>query len=132
MPRSATNSAPGAIVRESMLTPVTRRAAELRIIAPVARTISSVPKLQRLTGIGVANSNSYLRVCVTIAAAHSIHTGNARCSIQESSTIVATRGEVGAMTSGDSPVVGVIMGSKSDWEHMSAASEVMTGLKVSY
>jgi 5-(carboxyamino)imidazole ribonucleotide mutase len=36
------------------------------------------------------------------------------------------------MTSGDSPVVGVIMGSKSDWEHMSAASEVMTELKVSH
>lgn len=36
------------------------------------------------------------------------------------------------MASGDSPVVGVIMGSKSDWEHMSAASEVMNELKVSH
>jgi len=36
------------------------------------------------------------------------------------------------MTSGDSPLVGVIMGSKSDWEHMSAASELMTELKVSH
>ncbi|HXW84497.1 MAG TPA: 5-(carboxyamino)imidazole ribonucleotide mutase [Candidatus Binataceae bacterium] len=30
------------------------------------------------------------------------------------------------------PQVGVIMGSKSDWEYMSAAAEVMTELKVSH
>lgn len=30
----------------------------------------------------------------------------------------------------ESPLVGVIMGSKSDWEYMSAASEVMRELKV--
>jgi len=34
------------------------------------------------------------------------------------------------MASGQSPVVGVIMGSKSDWEYMSAAAEVMSELQV--
>ena len=34
------------------------------------------------------------------------------------------------MASGDAPLVGVVMGSKSDWEYMSAAAEVMTELKV--
>src|SRR5258708_25889987 len=35
-----------------------------------------------------------------------------------------------AMASAEAPIVGVIMGSKSDWEHMSAAAEVMEELKV--
>ncbi|HZO81248.1 MAG TPA: 5-(carboxyamino)imidazole ribonucleotide mutase [Candidatus Binataceae bacterium] len=30
------------------------------------------------------------------------------------------------------PLVGIIMGSKSDWEHMSAAAEVLTEFKVSH
>jgi 5-(carboxyamino)imidazole ribonucleotide mutase len=34
------------------------------------------------------------------------------------------------MASGEAPLVGVIMGSKSDWEYMSAAAEVMAELKV--
>lgn len=34
------------------------------------------------------------------------------------------------MASSESPLVGVIMGSKSDWEYMSAAAETMTELKV--
>ncbi|HUN57988.1 MAG TPA: 5-(carboxyamino)imidazole ribonucleotide mutase [Candidatus Binataceae bacterium] len=34
------------------------------------------------------------------------------------------------MASAQSPLVGVIMGSKSDWEYMSAAAEVMTELQV--
>lgn len=34
------------------------------------------------------------------------------------------------MASSETPLVGVIMGSKSDWEYMSAACEVMTELKV--
>ena len=34
------------------------------------------------------------------------------------------------MASGQSPLVGVIMGSKSDWEYMSAAAEVMNELKL--
>jgi 5-(carboxyamino)imidazole ribonucleotide mutase len=34
------------------------------------------------------------------------------------------------MASGNTPLVGVIMGSKSDWEYMSAAAEVMNELKI--
>jgi 5-(carboxyamino)imidazole ribonucleotide mutase len=34
------------------------------------------------------------------------------------------------MASGDAPLVGVIMGSKSDWEYISAAAEVMNELKI--
>ena len=34
------------------------------------------------------------------------------------------------MASAQSPLVGVIMGSKSDWEYMSAAAEVMSELQV--
>jgi len=34
------------------------------------------------------------------------------------------------MASSETPLVGVIMGSKSDWEYMSAAAETMTELKV--
>src|SRR5258708_35929187 len=34
------------------------------------------------------------------------------------------------MASAEAPIVGVIMGSKSDWEYMSAAAEVMQELKV--
>jgi 5-(carboxyamino)imidazole ribonucleotide mutase len=34
------------------------------------------------------------------------------------------------MALGNAPLVGVIMGSKSDWEHMSAAADVMNELKV--
>jgi 5-(carboxyamino)imidazole ribonucleotide mutase len=30
------------------------------------------------------------------------------------------------------PLVGIIMGSKSDWEHMSAATEILTEFKVSH
>ncbi|HTR63614.1 MAG TPA: 5-(carboxyamino)imidazole ribonucleotide mutase [Candidatus Binataceae bacterium] len=36
------------------------------------------------------------------------------------------------MASSEAPLVGVIMGSKSDWEYMSAAAETMTELKVSH
>ncbi|MGA2408981.1 MAG: 5-(carboxyamino)imidazole ribonucleotide mutase [Candidatus Binataceae bacterium] len=36
------------------------------------------------------------------------------------------------MASAESPLVGVIMGSKSDWEYMSAASEVMHELKIAH
>lgn len=36
------------------------------------------------------------------------------------------------MASVGKPLVGVIMGSKSDWEHMASASEVMNELKVAY
>jgi 5-(carboxyamino)imidazole ribonucleotide mutase len=37
-----------------------------------------------------------------------------------------------AMASAEPPLVGVVMGSKSDWEYMRAASEVMDELKVSH
>jgi 5-(carboxyamino)imidazole ribonucleotide mutase len=37
---------------------------------------------------------------------------------------------VWAMAVGETPLVGVVMGSKSDWEFMAAAAEVMTELKV--
>src|SRR5580658_8554548 len=36
------------------------------------------------------------------------------------------------MASAESPLVGVIMGSKSDWEYMAAAAEVMSELKVAH
>jgi len=36
------------------------------------------------------------------------------------------------MASAGKPLVGVIMGSKSDWEHMASASEVMNELKVAH
>lgn len=36
------------------------------------------------------------------------------------------------MAETNAPIVGVIMGSKSDWEYMSAAAEVMTELKVAH
>ena len=36
------------------------------------------------------------------------------------------------MGSGNAPLVGVIMGSKSDWEYMSAAAEVMNELKLAH
>lgn len=36
------------------------------------------------------------------------------------------------MATSETPRVGVIMGSKSDWEHMAAAAEVMVELKVSH
>ena len=36
------------------------------------------------------------------------------------------------MTQAASPLVGIIMGSKSDWEHMSAAAEILTEFKVSH
>lgn len=36
------------------------------------------------------------------------------------------------MAAGETPRVGVVMGSKSDWEFMSAAAEVMNELKVSH
>jgi 5-(carboxyamino)imidazole ribonucleotide mutase len=36
------------------------------------------------------------------------------------------------MAAGETPLVGVVMGSKSDWEYMAAAAEVMTELKVSH
>jgi 5-(carboxyamino)imidazole ribonucleotide mutase len=36
------------------------------------------------------------------------------------------------MASVQTPLVGVIMGSKSDWEYMSAASEVMNELKIAH
>ncbi len=36
------------------------------------------------------------------------------------------------MADSRAPIVGVIMGSKSDWEYMSAAAEVMDELKVSH
>ncbi|HVN89088.1 MAG TPA: 5-(carboxyamino)imidazole ribonucleotide mutase [Candidatus Binataceae bacterium] len=34
------------------------------------------------------------------------------------------------MAAGESPLVGVVMGSKSDWEYMSAAAEILTELKI--
>jgi 5-(carboxyamino)imidazole ribonucleotide mutase len=36
------------------------------------------------------------------------------------------------MASAESPLVGVIMGSRSDWEYMAAAAEVMSELKVAH
>jgi 5-(carboxyamino)imidazole ribonucleotide mutase len=36
------------------------------------------------------------------------------------------------MAAGETPLVGVVMGSKSDWEYMAVAAEVMTELKVSH
>ena len=36
------------------------------------------------------------------------------------------------MGSVETPLVGVIMGSKSDWEYMAAAAEVMTELKIAH
>jgi 5-(carboxyamino)imidazole ribonucleotide mutase len=36
------------------------------------------------------------------------------------------------MAAGETPLVGVVMGSKSDWEYMAAAAEVMTELKVAH
>jgi len=36
------------------------------------------------------------------------------------------------MAAGEAPLVGVVMGSKSDWECMSAAAEVLTELKVTH
>ena len=36
------------------------------------------------------------------------------------------------MSEAESPLVGIIMGSKSDWEHMSAAAEVLNEFKVSH
>jgi 5-(carboxyamino)imidazole ribonucleotide mutase len=36
------------------------------------------------------------------------------------------------MAQAASPLVGIVMGSKSDWEHMSAAAEVLTEFKVSH
>jgi len=36
------------------------------------------------------------------------------------------------MAAGESPLVGVVMGSKSDWEYMSAAAEILAELKVSH
>jgi 5-(carboxyamino)imidazole ribonucleotide mutase len=36
------------------------------------------------------------------------------------------------MATGETPLVGVVMGSKSDWEHMSAAAEILTELKVAH
>jgi 5-(carboxyamino)imidazole ribonucleotide mutase len=36
------------------------------------------------------------------------------------------------MAAGETPLVGVVMGSKSDWEYMTAAAEVMNELKVSH
>lgn len=36
------------------------------------------------------------------------------------------------MASDESPLVGVVMGSKSDWEYMAAAVEAMTELKVTH
>lgn len=36
------------------------------------------------------------------------------------------------MAVGEAPLVGVIMGSKSDWEHMSAAAEMLTEFEVSH
>lgn len=36
------------------------------------------------------------------------------------------------MAAAEAPLVGVVMGSKSDWEYMAAAAEVMTELRVSH
>ena len=36
------------------------------------------------------------------------------------------------MSEAESPLVGIIMGSKSDWEHMSAASDILNEFKVSH
>src|SRR5437870_2530769 len=36
------------------------------------------------------------------------------------------------MAAGASPLVGVVMGSKSDWEYMSAAAEVLTQLEIAH
>jgi 5-(carboxyamino)imidazole ribonucleotide mutase len=36
------------------------------------------------------------------------------------------------MAQATSPLVGIVMGSKSDWEHMSAAAEILTEFKVSH
>jgi 5-(carboxyamino)imidazole ribonucleotide mutase len=36
------------------------------------------------------------------------------------------------MASSESPLIGVLMGSKSDWEYMAAASEILTELEVSH
>ena len=36
------------------------------------------------------------------------------------------------MAQATSPLVGIIMGSKSDWEHMSAAAEALSEFKVSH
>ncbi len=36
------------------------------------------------------------------------------------------------MAQAASPLVGIVMGSKSDWEHISAAAEVLTEFKVSH
>ena len=36
------------------------------------------------------------------------------------------------MAAGESPLVGIVMGSKSDWEYMSAAAEVLTQLEVAH
>src|SRR5258708_3999752 len=47
-------------------------------------------------------------------------------SIEETNSF----GRRDAMASAEAPIVGVIMGSKSDWEYMSAAAEVMQELKV--
>src|SRR6202165_5319435 len=45
-------------------------------------------------------------------------------------SIVAIRHRSVSMVSRESALVGVIMGSKSDWEHMASAAEVMDELKV--
>lgn len=36
------------------------------------------------------------------------------------------------MSATESPLVGIIMGSKSDWEYMAAAAEVLTELKITH
>jgi len=36
------------------------------------------------------------------------------------------------MAAGESPLIGIVMGSKTDWEYMSVAAEILTELKISY
>jgi 5-(carboxyamino)imidazole ribonucleotide mutase len=36
------------------------------------------------------------------------------------------------MAQAKSPLIGIVMGSKSDWEHMSAAADILTEFKVSH
>src|SRR5579864_1532766 len=46
--------------------------------------------------------------------------------------VESTRERSSPMAQATSPLVGIVMGSKSDWEHMSAAAEALSEFKVSH
>lgn len=103
--------------------------------ALIALVISREVNAHRFDGIGVAirSPQPHLPPPATsdLSLLRKISTklDNLAAAKQPRSTVAISR-EVRGMASAENPLVGVIMGSKSDWEHMAAVAEILTEFKV--